>query len=217
MKATLLSAIFALSLSAQVLPLIQVQPEGDTQLCVMNDTADAVGYAVMFFRPDGTAAQPSFEEFGPQAGLFGGLVPQAIRCFKFAPAEATYWAVNTSPFVGTKLFLVQDLPKTKAVLAEQNTANAHNLPFFASDASTDLVLVNTGSVTIDAAMIYYSPGGVEVFRSETFVGPYQQVVRPLMFERLQGLTGTLRVLDTLNNNTLAVSVVRHTATSEVTR
>jgi hypothetical protein len=68
------------------------------------------------------------------------------------------------------------------------------------------VFVNTGETPVSVAAIYHERNGVEVFRSETIVGPYQQVRLRLDFERLRDLNGSMTLIDTLNLGTLVTTV-----------
>jgi hypothetical protein len=193
---TLLTLCFALS--AQVLPVVDATP--GTQLCILNDSDETVGYNIQFREPLGSPTQPSFKAFGRQAALLGGLVPQAIACFTFAE-PGTYWAVNVSPFGSPRIFVLTD----KGVLRTQKPSAKRTLPWFELNADTEIVFVNTGETPVSVAAIYRERNGVEVFRSETIVGPYQQVRLRLDFERLRDLNGSVTLIDTLNLGTLVTA------------
>lgn len=193
---TLLTLCFALS--AQVLPVIDAVP--GTQLCILNDSDETVGYNIQFREPLGSPAQPSFEAFGPQAALLGGLAPQAIACYTFAE-PGTYWATNVSPFGEPRIFILANT----GVLRTQKPEVRRTLPWFELNADTELVLVNTGETPVSVAAIYRERNGVEVFRSETVVGPYQQVRLRLDFECLRDLNGSVTLIDTLNLGTLVTA------------
>lgn len=193
---TLLTLCFALS--AQVLPVVDAAP--GTQLCILNDSAETVGYNIQFREPVGSLAQPTFESFGPQAALLGGLAPQAIACYTFAEG-GIYWATNVSPFGKPRIFVLADT----GVLRTQEPEVRRTLPWFELNADTELVFVNTGATPVSAAAIYRERNGIEVFRTETIVGPYQQVRLRLDFERLRDLNGSVTLIDTLNLGTLVTA------------
>lgn len=193
---TLLTLCFALS--AQVLPVIDATP--GTQLCILNDSDETVGYNIQFRGAQGAPEQPSFESFGPQAALLGGLAPQALACYTFAE-PGTYWAANVSPFGAPRIFVLTDT----GVLRAQKPGAKRTLPWFELNADTELVLVNTGETPVSVAAIYRERNGVEVFRSETVVGPYQQARLRLDFERLRDLNGSVTLIDTLNLGTLVTA------------
>ena len=198
MKLTFAFLTLCFALSAQVLPVIDAAP--GTQLCILNDSDQTVGYNIQFREPLGSPAQPVFDSFGPQAALLGGLAPQAIACYTFTE-PGIYWATNVSPFGKPRIFALSN----SGVLRTQVPEVRRTLPWFELNANTEIVFVNTGETPVSAAAIYRERNGVEVFRSETVVGPYQQVRLRLDFECLRDLNGSVTLIDTLNLGTLVTA------------